>query len=107
MECKEFEKRIPDFIKKRLDYVTLKSFAEHVEVCPKCREELTIQFLIDEGLARLEEGSAFDLSNELRKRINEAEKKIQRNDRVIKGGVLLEYVAMAVIAAVIFTIILM
>ena len=66
MECKEFEKRIPDFIKKKLDYITLKSFAEHVESCSKCREELTIQFLIDEGLIRLEEGNAFDLYSPLK-----------------------------------------
>ena len=105
MECKEFEKRIPDFIKKKLDYITLKSFAEHVESCSKCREELTIQFLIDEGLIRLEEGNAFDLNHELRLRMQEAEKKIQRNDRVIRGGIILEYIAMAVIAAVVFAII--
>ena len=105
MECKEFEKRIPDFIKRKLDYVALKAFAEHVDSCSKCKEELTIQFLIDEGLIRLEEGSAFDLTHELKIRLNEAEKKIQRNDRVIKGGVVLEYIAMAVIAAVVLAII--
>ena len=107
MECKDFEKQIPDFIAKKLDYVALKAFAEHMERCPKCEEELTIQFLIDEGLVRLEEGSAFDLKHELWARMNEAEKKIRRNDRVVTIGVVFEYLVMAAIAAVVISIILM
>ncbi len=107
MECKEFEKQIPDFIAKKLDYVALKAFAEHVENCPKCEEELTIRFLIEEGLVRLEEGSAFDLKYELWTRKNEAEKKIRRNDRVIAIGTVFEYIAMAAVAAVVMSIIFM
>ena len=99
MECAEFEKRIPDFIKRELDYVTLKAFAGHVEHCPRCKEELTIQFLIDEGLVRLEEGNAFDLNHELRVRIAESRKKIRRHDRVISAGVAAEYLIMLGIAA--------
>ena len=106
MECKEFEKRIPDFIKRRMNYVTLKAFAEHVEECPKCEEELTIQFLIDEGLVRLEEGSAFDLKHELRIRMAEAEKKIRRHDFMISVGTVFEYIIMIGIAAVIINIII-
>lgn len=105
MECKEVEKQIPDFIGKKMDYVALKEFAEHVENCPKCKEELTIQFLIDEGLVRLEEGSAFDLNHELWVRMNEAGKKIRRNDLVINVGTVFEYIVMAAIAAVVISII--
>lgn len=105
MECKEYEKRIPGFIKRKLDYVTLKAFTEHLKSCSKCREELTIQFLIDEGLLRLEEGSAFDLNYELRMRMQEAEKKIQRNDLVITVGTVFEYIIMAAIAVIVIGII--
>ena len=105
MECKEFEKQIYGFIKRKLDYVTLKAFSEHMERCSKCREELTIQFLIDEGLVRLEEGRAFDLIYELRTRLNEAEKKIHRNDLVLVVGTVLEYVVMASIAVIVISII--
>lgn len=98
MECTEFEKIIPDFIKRKMNYVTLKAFAEHVENCPRCKEELTIQFLIDEGLVRLEEGNAFDLNRELRMRMAEAKKKIRRHDRVISAGVVAQYGAMIGIA---------
>ena len=105
MECKEIEKQIPDFIAKKLDYVSLKAFAEHVESCPKCEEELTIRVLIDEGLVRLEEGSAFDLKYELWTRMNEAEIKIRQNDRVITMGTILEYIVMLAVAAVVISII--
>ncbi len=105
MDCKEFEKRIPGFIKRKLDYVTLKAFIEHLEDCSKCREELTIQFLIDEGLVRLEEGSAFDLSYELRVRFHEADKKIHRNNLMITVGKVFEYIVMAVITVVVISII--
>ena len=105
MECKEAEKQIPDFIGKNMDYLALKDFAEHVENCPKCKEELTIQFLIDEGLVRLEEGSAFDLNRELRIRIMEAKRKIHRHDRAISFGVVLEYAVMLGVAAAVCIII--
>ena len=77
MDCKEFEKKIPAFVANALDYRESKQFLAHVERCAECREELTIQVLISEGMARLEEGSAFDLQKELRRRMQEAEKHIR------------------------------
>jgi len=94
MDCKEFEKRIPDFIGRRLDYITLKGFMKHMEICSGCKEELTIQFLMEEGLVRLEEGSAFDLKYELRVRAEEAIRKIERHDRFVRIGSVLEYIIM-------------
>ena len=76
MDCKEFEKKIPAFVANALDYRELKQFLAQVESCAECKEELTIQVLISEGMARLEEGSAFDLQKELKRRMQEAEKHI-------------------------------
>lgn len=72
MDCKEFEKRIPDFIGDRLEHKDLKKFIRHEESCEECREELTIQILIMEGMARLEDGAAFDLSKEVEMRMEAA-----------------------------------
>ena len=94
MECKTFEKRIPDFLKKKLDYVTLKNFLDHMEQCPSCKEEVTIQFLMDEGLVRLEEGSAFDLKRELSLKLEEASRRIKRHDRMVRIGAFFEYLVM-------------
>ena len=44
MDCKQFEKLIPDFIARKLDYPALKKFYEHMEQCADCEEELTSSF---------------------------------------------------------------
>lgn len=105
MECKTFEKRIPDFMGRKLDYVTLKKFLDHMENCPACKEELTIQFLMEEGLVRLEEGSAFDLKHELNIRMEEATRKIRRHDRMVHIGAIFEYIIMLGVAVVVLWIV--
>ena len=50
MDCKSFERLIPDFIAQKMDYPTLKSFLGHMGQCADCREELEIQFLVSEGI---------------------------------------------------------
>lgn len=77
--CKETEMRISDFIEYKLGYQELKKFIEHVENCSNCKEELTIQFLITEGMARLEDGRAFDLHKELEARISDGKRLIRRH----------------------------
>lgn len=73
MTCKETEKMIPLFLKDDLDTDDLRKFMEHIDKCEECKEELSIQFLVYEGMARLESGNVFDLQNELKSRMEEAE----------------------------------
>ena len=95
MTCRECEKQIPDFIGRKMDYFKMKRFTEHVETCGNCREELTIQFLIQEGMARLEEGDVFDLQSELEERMEEAHRRIRLNEGILQLGTVLEVLAMA------------
>ena len=83
MDCKEFEKWISDFIADRLDYRQLKKFMEHADSCEACREELTIQFLVTEGMARLESGGAFDLQREMDLRVEQARHSMRIHNVVI------------------------
>ena len=46
MNCKETEKKIPSFLHDELDGSKLEEFIDHVESCPECKEELSIQFLV-------------------------------------------------------------
>ncbi|MDR0948326.1 MAG: zf-HC2 domain-containing protein [Lachnospiraceae bacterium] len=101
MDCKECKKWIAGFIAKDLDYKILKDFLAHIQSCPDCKEELTIQILITEGLLRLEEGSAFDLNEELQRRVEEAEHKLRIHKLVITIGVGVEMVIILAIAAVV------
>ncbi|MBQ7839515.1 MAG: zf-HC2 domain-containing protein [Lachnospiraceae bacterium] len=66
LSCKQTEKLIPYFIKDEMDNYTKRQFLAHVEECPSCYEELSIQFLVSAGMQRLENGDTFDLNRELK-----------------------------------------
>lgn len=94
-------KKIPAFISDELTFKELKRFLEHVENCPECKEELTIQVLVSEGMARLEEGGAFDLQEELDRRIENAKHRI-RNHKLLRNiRITLEFLALVALAVVI------
>lgn len=97
MKCTQFEKMIPDFIQKKMDFVTLESFCRHADSCENCKEELTIQFLVTEGMQRLEEGEAFDLQREMDLRMEQAWKTVNRNNQCLKIGTLFEFAAVAAV----------
>lgn len=97
MECKEAEKLIRKFIDDELDYGESIEFMEHVRECPNCREELAIQFLVTEGMANLEEGSVFDLQGELNERLEELEKRINRNENLRYFSYVTEFFAVVLI----------
>jgi len=99
MDCKEFERLIPSFIEQKQDFQTIKKFLVHMDECPDCKEELVIQFLVTEGMQRLEEGDAFDLQNELEQQIIEAKKKLRFHNAFLRIGVVVEIIAMLLIAA--------
>lgn len=106
MDCKEFERLIPEFINQEMDFRTMKLFREHLDKCDNCREELVIQFLVTEGMARLEEGNAFDLQKELDRRLDEAQRRVQFHSSFLCIGVVLETAAMLAIAGVVLWILL-
>lgn len=101
MDCKEFEKRIPDFIDRKLDYPSLKRFSGHMEKCENCKEELVIQFLVTEGIQRLEDGNAFDLQSELEQRLEEARRKIRFHGKVLHFGIALEILAVVMLIGIV------
>jgi hypothetical protein len=106
MECREFEKDIADFITKKMDYPILKRFYEHVEHCADCREELNIQFLVTEGMQRLEKGSTFDLQSELEQRLEEARKSIRYHSAFLYLGIAMEIVAVGLLIGIVIWILL-
>ncbi len=101
MDCKEFEKNIPVFVKDNMDYKVLKQFLAHYDTCPECREELTIQVLVHEGVARLEEGNAFDLQEEMKQRIEAAEMRIRMRKSLKALRITLYLLALWAVAAVV------
>ncbi|MBO4290913.1 MAG: zf-HC2 domain-containing protein [Lachnospiraceae bacterium] len=106
MDCKQFEKKIPDYIHQKMDYPTLKEFYEHMEECPDCKEELTISFLVMDGLQRLEDGEAFDLQKEWRIRMEESKHRIRISDAWIRIGQCFEVVTAAALAGIVLWLLL-
>ena len=102
MDCKEFERQIPDFINNKMDFMTLNQFEEHMQHCDSCKEELVIQFLVTEGMQRLEKGSTFDLQSELETKINKADRRIRARRRVLWFMYGME--ALAILAVILMTI---
>jgi len=82
MDCKKIEKKIPTFLNNDMDIYTLKSFLSHIDNCPECKEELTIQFLVSEGINALETGDSYDLQDALDKRIYKSHHEIRVNKRL-------------------------
>ena len=86
MDCKNIEKLIPKFLK---DECTPKEEAlilAHIKECVECKEELTIEFLLAEGLNRLESGESFDLNAELEKRLKEKTDNKKKRQMAFAGG---------------------
>lgn len=100
MDCKKFEGLVPDFVDKKLDYATTKLFLEHINNCTQCKEELNIQFLVNEGLVRLEEGEAFDLQKEMRELLGSARKKVRVHERFLKHGRIAEVIVLLILLAI-------
>lgn len=102
MNCKEAEKTIPSFLNDELDGDDLADFLEHIEECSECKEELSIQFLVSEGLEQLEQGNNFNLQEALVETLDSADDRIRINRllrRVLFGLELA--VAVAIVAAVV------
>lgn len=101
MDCKEFERLIPLFLKRKMDFRLLRRFGEHMENCPDCQEELVIQFLVTEGMQRLEEGDAFDLQSELDQQLEEARRRVKFHYRFLHLGEILEALLVILVAVAI------
>ena len=83
MNCKDSVKSISKFLNDELDTDQLRGFISHVDTCSECKEELTIEFLIREGLNSLEEGKAFDLNRELNNNIGRANNRLKYRDNLL------------------------
>lgn len=78
MECVEIQHKIAAFLKNELDERDTEDFVEHIRRCDSCMEELAIQYLVTEGMRRLEDGSTFDLNRELKEKLEYTLRRIRR-----------------------------
>ena len=108
MTCKEIEKIIRSFLNDDLDTDDLREFMDHIVNREECMEELSIQFLVLEGMARLESGNVFDLQNELKHRMEEAQHILKLREGLqwilyaMEGLVLVEAITLVALLFVLF-----
>lgn len=101
MDCKEAEKKIPSFLLDELEGRELAEFVEHIEGCVDCKEELSIQFLVAEGMERLEAGDNFNLQKALTTKLDGAKHRIRVNRTLRNALMYLEIaVAVAIVVAI-------
>lgn len=105
MDCKETQKYIMSFLRDELEDSVTDSFMEHVSNCKDCMEELTIQYLVEEGLQRLETGSAFDAQKELEEKIQQAIARRKLHKRM-KIGLFLTGMIIAISAVIMISVFL-
>ena len=98
MTCKDAEKLIPEFLDDDLDNQELSDFLSHIDHCPECEEELTIQFLVRVGMQRLEDGNTFNLSRELEHLLNDSRKRLHVRKYLVMTSYILEIAVAALLA---------
>lgn len=82
MTCKEAEKMIPGFLEDSLTEDELADFLHHIETCEVCKEELSIQLLISEGMDRLEYGSSFNLQESVERKLDLGQNRIRTGTKL-------------------------
>ena len=92
LSCQNATKMISGFIRNTLGIQELELFMNHIEHCPNCREELSIQFLIHAGLVGLEDGENYDLQAELDEALEDAHRKIRMHHCLKQSVVAVEIV---------------
>ncbi|MBO7386645.1 MAG: zf-HC2 domain-containing protein [Lachnospiraceae bacterium] len=96
MTCKEAERLIPVFIENQLNYRELEKFLEHIKTCPACMEEMSVQFLVAEGMKRLEDGGSLELEGELKNLLADSKRALSRHRLFWRIGLGLEFGAVIV-----------
>ena len=104
MNCKETEKLIPAFLVKQLNNRDLNQFLLHVEECPECMEELTIQYLAMIGSSLIEEGKSFNLRKALNELLQEAKGQVRRWKIFTKLSYAAEMITLIIMAIIIFVV---
>ena len=83
INCSKAEKLIPKYIKGETTDIETTWLLDHIDNCDTCREELTIQYFISEGLDNVEELNDYNLLKGFDRKIktSRSDIKIRKNAR--------------------------
>lgn len=79
MVCREWQRKIPDFLNNSMELKEQQKFIAHVKECQDCYEELEIMYMLAEGLAELEKENdvSFNFKNMLGKKLKLAQQQCE------------------------------
>ena len=89
MECKEAEHLIQKYVKNELEGNKVEELVDHLRTCNSCMEEISIVYLVQEGLRKLESGDTFDLNKELQNKMDSSLRKIRIQKHLRRGLIFL------------------
>ena len=102
ISCKIIEKRIQQYLNNELSPYEMQVFLDHIKECPDCKEELTIRYMISEGLMKAEQNNEYDLLHGLEDKMASSYKKIRNYDI---GVFLVSFMILATLGFVVLAII--
>lgn len=101
MNCRDYRALMQPFLADELEEKKTKQLLTHLNDCQECKEEIKIQYLVKEGMERLETGRSFDFQKEFNEKMNHA---IKHNKIMLKTHL---YIAYFQIIAVVFVVIVL
>lgn len=98
-ECAAMQEKIPRYLEGNLSLKEARRFTRHLKECDRCRDEIEIRYLVDEGLAKAERGETIDLHKDLDEMLGRTEEAIQRLTQFRTAVYLIESTAIFVLIA--------
>ncbi|MBP3217670.1 MAG: zf-HC2 domain-containing protein [Lachnospiraceae bacterium] len=96
MNCRNFRDMIPAFEADELNDEQLSAFLSHYKECATCREDLSIQLLVDRGLDHLATGQSFNLKKEVEQTVTESTKRLKSRRKLERTAYTLEMITVGI-----------
>ncbi|MBR1470576.1 MAG: zf-HC2 domain-containing protein [Lachnospiraceae bacterium] len=81
MDCRYYRKNYSRFLNGKLEGKERRLLLRHINECAECREELRIQYLMQEGMRRLEHGGTLDINSDFERMLFDVQKEISHERR--------------------------
>ena len=101
IDCKIIEKKIPKYLNDELSPYEMQAFLDHVKECKDCKEELTIRYMVSEGLTKAEQNNEYNLLHGLEEKIKGSYRKIRNYDI---GVFMVSFITLATLGFVVLAI---
>lgn len=103
-DCKLIEKKIPLYLTGKLSVKETREFIDHVQGCKACKDELTIQYMVSEGLTKAETDNEYNLLKGLEEKISGSLQMIRKYRVTLFFVLLFVFASLALFAAAIYLI---